>query len=146
MTRNRSLLAGILAVVFLIGCTRPATITIEDAWVRQPPPGAGMTAGYARITNRTDSGIVITGARAQGYGLAEIHRTVIDNGVARMRHVEKLAVKPGEAVVLEPGGLHLMLMRPETAPGDSVAIELVLDDGSRIAFDATVRMPGTPNR
>jgi copper(I)-binding protein len=41
----------------------------------------------------------------------ELHESTMDGGVMRMRPVESLVIEPGETRVLEPGGLHLMMMR-----------------------------------
>jgi copper(I)-binding protein len=45
--------------------------------------------------------------------------------------------------VLEPGGMHLMLMQPAMTPvvGDHVRIDLRLQDGRRIQGDFVVRSP-----
>ena len=46
--------------------------------------------------------------------------------------------------MLAPGGLHLMLMQPKSAPveGETVDVELELADGRRIAAAFQVREPG----
>ena len=53
--------------------------------------------------------MVVAEIRFAGARHAMIHRTVEDQGMARMVHGEIL-VPPGERYELEPGGLHVMLM------------------------------------
>ena len=40
---------------------------------------------------------------------AEIHETIDDNGVMRMRKVDALVLLPRQMVKLQPGGMHIML-------------------------------------
>ncbi|HZF99233.1 MAG TPA: copper chaperone PCu(A)C, partial [Pseudoxanthomonas sp.] len=46
-----------------------------------------------------------------------------------------------QTAVLEPGGLHLMLMRPSTslAEGEKVMVQFELQDGRRVSGELTVR-------
>ena len=67
------------------------------------------------------------------------HRT--DNGVMKMREVGSILIKAHAQTELKPGGYHLMLIgvkRP-LAEGDSVAITLTFDDGSKQPIAALVR-------
>ncbi len=84
-----------------------------DLWLRAAPPGAGMLAAYGTLTNDTDKTQVLTGAWAPDFGMAEIHKTVIVDGMARMRHQPEIVLKPGQTVQFKPGGLHIMLMQPK---------------------------------
>ena len=61
----------------------------------------------------------------------EFHRTETVDGVSRMREVSGLEIAVGEELVLEPGGLHLMLMKPARAlaEGDEVRIAFTDADG-----------------
>lgn len=60
-----------------------------------------------------------------------------------MRAVPLLRIPAGAVAVFEPGGLHLMLMRPK--PGldraGKVAIEFTLRDGRRLRGDFHIRKP-----
>ena len=116
---------------------------ITDAWVRQVPPTARMTAGYFRIHNPGPAPLVITGVESPLFGLIELHGTFTEDGVARMRQQETVTVPPGESVSFEPGGLHLMLMQPVNGIPSSGTLELTLqfDDGTELEFDAPVSPP-----
>ena len=73
----------------------------------------------------------------------ELHETRKLDGVSRMRHVERLAVPARDGVSLAPGGLHLMLMRPEAEVelGQRVPVELELADGRKLRAEFEVRRP-----
>lgn len=99
-------------------------LVAEDAWIRAAPPGALMTAAYAKLRNAGSRRLGIGGAFSPDFASAELHQTVVENGIARMRHGATLQLEPGARAALEPGGWHLMLIRPTRplAPGDRVAL------------------------
>lgn len=165
MRTFRPLLAALLALSLALGLAAcspdpaptapapaPATApspdaaepTVTDAWVRQVPPNARMTAGYLRVHNPGPEALVITGVESPLFANVELHGTITEDGVARMRQQDTVTVPPGEVVSFEPGGLHLMLMQPVNdipASGD-IELSLVLHDGTRLVFSAPVGRPG----
>jgi len=112
---------------------------IRDAWVRQPPPGANA-AGYLTLHNPGPDALHIVGARSPACARAELHRTVVEGGVARMSRVERLEVPAGGEVALTPRGLHLMLFEPKPMrPGDRLELILELEGGETVSTRAEVR-------
>ena len=107
---------------------------VEDAWIRQAPPGATMLAGYATLKNSGDVPISILTVQADAFRAGSVHETVVDNGVSKMRKLERLEIAPGGEVKLAPGGKHLMLMQPRqpVAVGDRIEIVFLLGDGTRV--------------
>ena len=103
-----------------------------------------MHAGFGRIGNSCASPVTIVAASSPAYGSVEVHETRIDGGVSRMRAVPQLRIAPGDAAVLKPGGLHLMLMRPKTTlePGSKVTIEFELAGGGTLLGEFEVRKAG----
>jgi len=96
------------------GCDRPQGPPLVASNVVVTAPGADMpmAAGYLEISNRSGAAIRITSVSSPDYGSVEMHETVIEDGVARMRAIPALDIADGETVVFERGGKHLMLMRP----------------------------------
>ncbi len=121
--------------------TGPAAIRVENAWVREAPPGAEMLAGYMTVYNDGAAPVALTGASSPALGRIELHRTVMSNGVASMVAQDRVEVPPGTSVDFEPGGLHLMLFNP-TRPlpaGEHIKLSLQLDNGTQVATQAEVR-------
>ena len=60
-----------------------------------------------------------------------------------MLPVERVEIASGEAIALEPGGMHLMLMKPEKTPqpGDMVSVTLEFADGSSQSVMFHVKHP-----
>jgi hypothetical protein len=131
-----------LAAVALLACAPACAcpgLEIEGAWIREVPPGAMMTAAYGRLTNRGSQLLVVDGGFSKDFASAELHRTVIENGMFRMV-ADRLELAPGASAALEPGGLHLMLMRPARPlkAGDTLPLAFTCGRQAR-EFTFTVR-------
>lgn len=101
-----------------------------------------MTAAYAKLRNAGDRLLRIDGALGADFAAAELHRTVVENGISRMVHGEPLELRPGAAAALEPGGWHLMLIRPARPLRAGDAVPLALKCGQQATeFTFTVRAP-----
>ena len=90
---------------------RRKTFDIRHPWVRATPKGTATTAGYVKITNIGKSADRLIGATLEGAAKAELHQTVIQNGVASSKEVEGgILIEPGKTVELKPGGLRIMFL------------------------------------
>lgn len=119
-------------------------LEVESAWVRQPPPGARVAAGFLHLRNPGDatlrvSGVAVDPSVARS---AEIHDMEMRDGMMRMRHlVEGVELAPGASAELAPGGRHVMLFGVHTPlqEGDRVGLTLRLEDGREIPVAAQVQ-------
>lgn len=111
-----------------------AHVVATDAWIPQAPPAASMLAGYLTLKNEGDSAARLLAVQSDRFQSATVHRTVIENGVARMRELNHLEIAPGEEIRFAPGGIHLMLMQPrsELLPGERIEITFLFSDGQRL--------------
>lgn len=107
MARHAALLLALLVVACEPDSGAPV-LRVDNAWIRSPVAGRTVTAGYCEITNTGSAPVSITGFTAEGLRV-EIHETIDEDGMMRMRPVTGLDLDPGETVSLEPGGKHLML-------------------------------------
>lgn len=100
-----------------------------------------MMAGYFTLRNDCAKPIAVVGVESMDFGDAMIHETLVENGMSRMRHVEALPVPAKASLVFEPGGRHLMLMKPLRAlpAGSRARIRLVLADGRKLFAEYEVR-------
>ena len=114
-------------------------LVVREGWIREAPPGRMMTAGYARLTNAGSRALVVDGARASGFEGAELHRTVVEDGMSRMR-AGRLEIAPGASAALEPGGWHLMLFGAARAPKAGETVMVTLSCGPQASeFPFTVK-------
>ncbi len=136
----------ILAIVLALPLTasaRDCAPVVKDGWIRLMPGGMPMQAGFGRIDNQCPVPATIVSASSPAYGSVELHESKLVDGVNRMREVPELRIAPDGAAVLQPGGLHLMLMQPKAIlkPGSRVAIVFKLKDGRELLGEFEVRKP-----
>lgn len=136
-------LALLLLCLPLSACARDCAPQVKDGWIRLMPGSMPMQAGFGRIDNRCPMPATIVSASSPSYGSVELHESRMVGGVSRMRAVPELRIAPDGAAVLQPGGLHLMLMQPKSSlkAGSRVAIEFELKDGRRLLGEFEVRKP-----
>ena len=116
-------------------------ITATNAWVREAPPHADVSAGYLVLHNQTAQAHKLVGASSPQFKKTEIHEMKMNNGQANMHRVDELSIGPNGSVELKPGGYHLMLINPvrPLKAGDTVELKLQFNDAPAITLQATVR-------
>jgi copper(I)-binding protein len=92
----------------LAGCSGDDGIKISDAWAPATPPGTSVGAVYMRIESAKADSLI--GARTSIAQNVEMHRTSFAEGMAQMRKVDSVIIAPRTPLVLETGGLHMMLL------------------------------------
>jgi copper(I)-binding protein len=96
-----------------------------------------MTAGYLTLSNNSAQAITITHVTSNEYASVEMHESVIEDGVARMYPLRDLTLPAGKSVTFEPGGKHLMLMRPGD-DNDFVTLEFYAGESAVLTIDVAL--------
>jgi copper(I)-binding protein len=121
-------------------------IEVSGAWVRSVSvegTSPANTAAYMRILNRSGAPDRLLEVRSDVAGRTELHRTTIDeDGLATMGPAGDVEIPAGEAILLEPGGLHVMLMGLQETLGEGEMIRLTL--AFEIAGDLIVETEARP--
>ena len=101
-------------------------IIIENSWVRAAAPKTKVMAAYMTIENHSLKAIEMDIKKiiSKGFTKTELHRSS-HNDMMTMEKIETI-IKPNESLVLEPGGLHFMLINPETVPQKNTAVEMLI--------------------
>jgi len=86
-------------------------LVVSDVEITAPIPGNNMSAGYLALQNNSSAVVSISHVSSPDYGSVEIHESLIEDGVSRMRRVNELIIPPSTTVTLRRGGKHLMLMQ-----------------------------------
>jgi copper(I)-binding protein len=97
------------------------------------------------LRNRGTSPDRLVGAETLAARAVEIHEQRMEDGVMRMRPLPGgVALPPGEAVTLGPGGLHLMLIGPTRAfaRGQRVPLTLRFERAGEVAVELAVEAAG----
>ena len=123
--------------VLLAAAAQAQPASVKDAWVRAPAPGQKVAGVYMEIVSRTHSALVAVASPVAAR--AELHSMALEDGVMKMRPLERIELPAGTAVKLAPGGLHVMLidLKQPLQRGEKVPLTLTvlqLDSGSRSVF------------
>ncbi|HEV2625870.1 MAG TPA: copper chaperone PCu(A)C [Xanthobacteraceae bacterium] len=117
------------------------TIHISQPWSRATAKGAATGAGYMTITNKGAVPDKVSCVSDDASAQCEIHSMTMEGGVMKMRPVEGgLEIKPGESVMLKPGGYHVMFreLRHPLDQGATVKATLKFEHAGTVVVDYPV--------
>jgi len=120
-----------------------AQVSVEAPWSRAMPPGAKVAVGFMQLRNAGAADRVV-GASTPVAGRVEMHITVRDGDVMRMREVKSFEVPAGGSFELKPGGAHLMLvdLKRPLKKGEKVPLTLKLEKGGELKMELSVEELG----
>lgn len=118
-----------------------AAVSISNASIRLPLPGQTSAVVYLTLHNRTGQELVLAAAEVQGSERAELHQHLHDDGMMRMRKVNRIVVPRGQSVELSPGGYHIMVYELAAVPADATLqrtypVTLIFESGERTTVNA----------
>jgi len=133
-----------LALAFAPLAFAQTTVSVDNAWSRAQMAGR-HGAVYLTITGR-EGGDRLVGASSPVASKVELHETVMEEGVMKMREVPGMAIPAGAIITLQPSGLHIMLMnlKQPLKEGDSVPLTLVFEKAGEVSTTAAVAKAGAP--
>ncbi len=138
-----TLMLGSLSFAHAHGVTVGEMEIVHPA-IPAPPAAARSAAGYLEIVNAGSVGDRLLGVETAIAKQAMLHTTDHGaDGVARMIHLDAIDIPADGTVLLEPGGLHIMLMGL-TGPlteGDMIPATLVFERAGRVAIEFSVDAP-----
>jgi len=140
-----SLIAIMLLVISTVADAADNGIIVMDAWMPTAPPNAKVIAGYMTIKNKASKALMLTNVSSDSFKKIEIHETIMNGDIMRMRPREKLEIPASDVVHLQPGSYHLMLIGPVSVPkeGDEVQVTLHFSRGLPININLTVHDPNS---
>jgi copper(I)-binding protein len=118
----------------------------KGAWVRSTLEKQPMSAAYLSLRNTTQETIEIIGVETDASKQSLIHKTIDEDGVAKMRHQKSVTVEPGKKVIFEQGGLHVMLLGLDKPikEGEFVTLNFKTKKGKTIEVKALARSAPCP--
>ena len=141
---RRSLLAG-GAVLTVAGAARAAEMAVEQPWTRAAMQG-GVGGAFMVLKNAGGAPDRLVSATSPVATSVELHTTLRDGEVMRMRPVSSIEVPAQGSVALAPGGLHVMLLglQQPLTEGTRVPITLKFERAGQVTVEAEVRAAGAP--
>ena len=121
------------------------SVEITNPWIRATPRGAGVAGAYMTIVNKGTQAERLMGGSIVGVSRFEVHRTVMDGNVAKMRPVEGgVEIKPGQSVALRPDSFHVMLigLKQQFQQGQRIQGTLIFEKVGKMDVEFTVESMG----
>lgn len=119
-------------------------LEISHPWARETPPSAKVGAGYFKVKNTGTEADRLIAVETEGAEKVEIHESINENGVAKMRQVQTVEIPAGAETALKPGGYHLMLvnLKEALAEGMRIPATLVFEKAGKIKVELAVEGMG----
>lgn len=120
-------------------------ISIDHPWARASMGMAKAGAAYMVLTNNGSAPDRLLSASAEVADAVELHTHLMEDGVMRMRQVQAIEVAPGAPSVLEPGGLHVMLigLKQPLAAGETFPMTLTFEQAGEVTVEVAVEAMGS---
>lgn len=115
------------------------TLTVSDAYVRASLPGTKITSAYMVIANPNQEVISLTQVTSPISERVEIHEHAMVDGMMKMRELDAIAIQAQSSVILQPGGLHLMIFDLNSPLKPEQSIELTLHFSDKT--EQTIQVP-----
>lgn len=131
--------AWLTGVLMLAACADSGQ-AVSDAFGFAPLVPGGAASAYMTVTNVTNNDLHISGFDSPQFARVELHETVEQDGMARMRPVSDVTIAPGATLQLAPGGKHLMLMHPQASlgAGSVVSVTIRFENAQSIVTEFTL--------
>ena len=132
----------LFALALLVPGLAAAQVTIDMPWARATAPTALAGGAFMTITSakadrvtKTESPIATT---------VELHQTVEEAGVMKMKPVPTLDLVPGKSVTLKPGSYHMMLigLKAPLKQGESFPLTLHFANSPPVTVEVKIAAPG----
>ncbi len=139
--KQMSIVLAAACAVGLSACQPgPQVIDIKEARYEAPrtPGGAGVAYFSIRAAHKDR----IIGMSSPSATAVEMHRSVIEGGMAKMLHESVVDLPAGSWVAFEPGGRHVMVIDPlPNAAAATFPITIQLESGHTESVNFPVGSP-----
>lgn len=114
-------------------------LRIQHPWVRATT--IDRTAGYMTIKNNGAAGDVLLSAESEIAARVELHRTTMENGIAKMSPLDRVDIAGKKTLAFEPGGRHVMLigLKRKLEVNELVPVTLVFERAGRVEVQFVVQ-------
>lgn len=117
-------------------------IVLKNLWIQPTPPGVKTTMMGGVILNEGDEEDYLIGARSEVAKAVEIHKTVMENQIAKMVKQDRVKIPPKGKVHFKHHGYHIMLigLKRPLKEGDKVKVTLIFEKSGEITVVVPVKM------
>jgi copper(I)-binding protein len=141
MLSSLALVVGFAVSALAADTAKVGNVMIHEPWARASIGNAPNSAAYMTLEIMGEEPDWLIGGSSAVAEKAELHTHLMEGGVAKMRPVDAIEVAPGTPTVLEPGGLHIMLigLTEKIEEGSTVPLTLVFENAGEVTLDVPVK-------
>ncbi|PTX56717.1 hypothetical protein C8N43_1379 [Litoreibacter ponti] len=139
--------AALFAAVLPLAAFAGEAIKITDSYARSASPAAKTGAAFITLMNMSGEDDRLIDAASPAAKRVELHTHEMQDGIARMIHVEDgFPVAAGEMIMMERGGQHVMMMGLTGAleQGAMVPVTLTFEKAGEIEVMVPVDLERKP--
>lgn len=137
------------ALTFIAGAAlahdyKKGGVHVDHPWSRATAPQARNGAAYFVLNATGAEGDRLLSAASPAAEKVELHTHLMEDGVMKMRPVTAIEVTPGSPTMLQPGGLHVMLLglKAPLARGEKFPLTLTFEKAGELKVDVNVEEAG----
>ena len=110
MKNFKYLLSFLVCFLIFSNNSTSAKVVFHGGYAFETFKGQKVAAAYVSIFNQSDKDLVIKSITSTICEVAEIHDTVLEGEIMRMKKVESLNIPARSEFYFQPGSTHIMLM------------------------------------
>jgi len=137
----RILTTAAISLLVSLGTAQAQDIQIEHQYARAASAIAKSGASFMHIMNNGEVDDTLIAVRTDVAKMPELHTHIMEDGVAKMREVEGgFFIEAGNAIILERGGLHIMMMgltRP-FIQDEVITLTLIFENAGEITIEVPI--------
>ena len=116
------------------------SLAISGPWSRATPKGAQTAIGYMTIKNNGTTTDRLIGGSIDVADTFELHSMVMENGIAKMRELKDVEIKPGQTIEFKSGGSHVMFvnLKHPLSKGEHVKGTLIFEHAGTVQIEYDV--------
>ena len=116
------------------------SLAISGPWSRATPEGAQTAIGYMTIKNSGATTDRLIGGSFDVADTFELHSMVMENGIAKMRELKEVEIKPGQTIDFKPGGSHVMFvnLKHPLSKGEHIKGTLIFEHAGTVQVEYRV--------
>ncbi len=119
---------------------KAGSLAISGPWSRATPKGAQAGVGYMSIKNNGTTPDRLIGGSIEVADHFQLHAMTMENGVARMRDLSGIDIKPGQTIEFKPGGSHAMFvdLKHRLSEGEHIKGTLIFEHAGKVQIEYDV--------
>ena len=131
----------ILAVVFVF---KPAyserSLFLHGGYTFETFPGQKSASVYMVIYNNSKDDVIINSISTHISKVSEFHTHVLEQNITRMKKLDRIIIKGGDKLYLQPGKTHIMLMGLNRDLKDYDEFDLILKSKGNKQYKTVIKV------